>query len=224
MKTAKKYLLHKLRCLSIIILCVMGFSSQVFAAIIYTDDSRRVENAGGDGEGGSYSDTILPNAPYADMNVSGQTSALGGNGFSASGSGWAYSDFGWGSSWSYFDVSFTLTTESEFTLTGLLTGEDYNYGSGDASIELFDISGDNLLYSNSVSAYGFGYEEAVLNFDSILSAGDYRILVSAEPYFQDAASSYRINATVVSAVPVPAAVWLFGSGLIGLIAMARRRA
>jgi hypothetical protein len=27
----------------------------------------------------------------------------------------------------------------------------------------------------------------------------------------------------VAAVPVPAAVWLFGSGLIGLIGMARRR-
>jgi len=27
----------------------------------------------------------------------------------------------------------------------------------------------------------------------------------------------------VAAVPVPAAVWLFGSGLLGLIGMARRR-
>jgi len=28
----------------------------------------------------------------------------------------------------------------------------------------------------------------------------------------------------LSAVPVPAAVWLFGSGLIGLLGVARRRA
>jgi hypothetical protein len=27
----------------------------------------------------------------------------------------------------------------------------------------------------------------------------------------------------VSAIPVPAAVWLFGSGLIGLVGVARRR-
>lgn len=31
------------------------------------------------------------------------------------------------------------------------------------------------------------------------------------------------NLTAVSAVPVPAAVWLFGSGLLGLVAVARRR-
>ncbi|MCK4834876.1 MAG: VPLPA-CTERM sorting domain-containing protein, partial [Gammaproteobacteria bacterium] len=31
------------------------------------------------------------------------------------------------------------------------------------------------------------------------------------------------GAVNVPAVPVPAAVWLFGSGLIGLLAIARRR-
>ena len=35
------------------------------------------------------------------------------------------------------------------------------------------------------------------------------------------ASFYSMS---VAAVPVPAAVWLFGSGLIGLIGVARRKA
>jgi hypothetical protein len=33
-----------------------------------------------------------------------------------------------------------------------------------------------------------------------------------------------VSVTTVSAVPVPAAVWLFGSGLIGLAGVARRKA
>ncbi|MCK4951874.1 MAG: peptidylprolyl isomerase [Gammaproteobacteria bacterium] len=37
-------------------------------------------------------------------------------------------------------------------------------------------------------------------------------------------SSQLVMVNSVSAVPVPAAVWLFGSGLMGLIAVARRRA
>ena len=33
----------------------------------------------------------------------------------------------------------------------------------------------------------------------------------------------NVDYTIVSAVPVPAAVWLFGSGLIGLVGLARRK-
>jgi len=36
--------------------------------------------------------------------------------------------------------------------------------------------------------------------------------------------NYRLDDMVYSPVPVPAAVWLFGSGLIGLIGVARRKA
>jgi len=45
------------------------------------------------------------------------------------------------------------------------------------------------------------------------------------PPFQGAAPLFNGtgSADVVSAVPVPAAVWLFGSGLVGLAGVARRR-
>jgi len=36
--------------------------------------------------------------------------------------------------------------------------------------------------------------------------------------------SYSLSVSTVAVVPVPAAVWLFGSGLIGFVAVARRKA
>ncbi len=39
----------------------------------------------------------------------------------------------------------------------------------------------------------------------------------------DTSSAWAVHSGDVSAVPVPAAVWLFGSGLLGLVGMARRK-
>ena len=41
--------------------------------------------------------------------------------------------------------------------------------------------------------------------------------------FTDPNFTLTMTATPVSAVPVPAAVWLFGSGLLGMVGIARRR-
>jgi len=39
----------------------------------------------------------------------------------------------------------------------------------------------------------------------------------------DIGSGHSLTLTNISSVPVPAAVWLFGSGLLGLIGVARRK-
>ena len=62
---------------------------------------------------------------------------------------------------------------------------------------------------NSLSTTG------TLTVSAILNAG--------ENYFLDGDVGGWVYTDTVSAVPVPAAVWLFGSGLIGLIGMARRK-
>ena len=51
--------------------------------------------------------------------------------------------------------------------------------------------------------------------------------VSLSKFFPDGNPNYLIGSALVrdvSAVPVPAAVWLFGSGMLGLIGFARRKA
>ena len=42
--------------------------------------------------------------------------------------------------------------------------------------------------------------------------------------YVDIGSGNSMTVTSISAVPVPAAVWLFGSGLLGLLGISRRKA
>jgi hypothetical protein len=46
---------------------------------------------------------------------------------------------------------------------------------------------------------------------------------TADTVISDVVFSFGTNGETVPAIPIPAAVWLFGSGLLGLIAIARRR-
>ena len=80
--------------------------------------------------------------------------------------------------------------------------------------QLFD-SADALVTDLIVTSLG-GLGTA-LGFDQVLSNGDYRIrfsgVVSGAPVLQGQ----------ISAVPIPAAVWLFGSALVGLFGVKRSK-
>jgi hypothetical protein len=123
----------------------------------------------------------------------------------------------------------------------------------DAAIHVFQGSLDagSIYASNDDSAGNFGNDGTIRGNDAYISqvfeAGDYIIAISScgySPYFSvDEAvaglnqkaiipytagegdhGDYRITVSGdVSAVPVPAAVWLLGSGLTGLFALRKRR-
>ena len=77
-------------------------------------------------------------------------------------------------------------------------------------------------YSRRVSlktpslAEEIGYADHAITIDPTWEFADlYALTYSIPEFTQDSVS--------VSTVPIPAAVWLFGSGLLGLVGMARRK-
>ena len=96
------------------------------------------------------------------------------------------------------------------------------------------VSGDleviNDFGSNDGSEMDFGYLFGSIMFadGSIWTDVTFNLSPTLDTNTLDAAADGLGNPTVgtghaVSAVPVPAAIWLFGSGLIGLIGLARRK-
>ncbi|MFK5914193.1 MAG: VPLPA-CTERM sorting domain-containing protein [Woeseiaceae bacterium] len=87
---------------------------------------------------------------------------------------------------------------------------------------------------SSLIAFGFdenGYrgddgDPGLLFSGEALFALDYDTVFGADRVLEYAISptdSMRISTVGISTVPVPAAAWLFGSGLLGLVGMARRK-
>jgi hypothetical protein len=218
-------------CFGFFLLLVSAINQVSAATVDYTQDRRYTWSAGSDGDAYHYSDYYYPGAPYADANIPGQTSSLGGNGFSATGSGSTYSNYGWSSLESIFDITFSVANGTTMTMSGQLQGQDEYYGSGNASLFLYrgdNVLAANQLYGNGISAQddgsNNGYESAAISYSALLSAGEYRLVAMANPYFQMATSSFVINASFTPApVPLPAAVWLLGSGLLGLMGCVKRR-
>ena len=60
-----------------------------------------------------------------------------------------------------------------------------------------------------------------LSGTGIVSGNDYQNTNATWSFSAESSTLYSM--TVTTAVPVPAAVWLFGSGLIGLLGVARRK-
>ena len=98
----------------------------------------------------------------------------------------------------------------------------------DLSTDLISALSGYSIISNPLSTQGGVSNGPIYNFSSLNSASF--LVIGTSPRTGDlgpilsistGVSQFYINEIGFSAVPVPAAVWLFGSGLIGLIGVAR---
>lgn len=119
-----------------------------------------------------------------------------------------------------------FTDNGDGTYTGLLDFQVYNPGFGNprAWLEItWDITDDGMGNLAMITADGDGNGFA----GTIAGCGDGTPACTPSwagfPFPFEPTWDGQASASAVSAVPLPAAVWLFGSGLLGLAGVARTR-
>lgn len=153
---------------------------------------------------------------------------------------------GWNGTNSDDYLEFTLTVDSGFkaTLGDLWIGTRSSstgpgnmgfYSSIDNYASAFYTMAQDGVYKNEAIDLGFlgpitgsfsirlyEYGDTAVNGGITASTGTFRVT----DYYEGSAYNIGISGTVapISAVPVPAAAWLLGSGLLGLIGLKRKRA
>lgn len=103
-----------------------------------------------------------------------------------------------------------------FEMFGITNVDACPYDSCDASLAVYgsDEDNDNFVKFATVAIDVIGVDE----FGSVHLSTDFQSLDS-----EYHGSDYESGIALVRVVPVPAAAWLFGMGLIGLIGTARRK-
>ncbi len=124
-------------------------------------------------------------------------------------------------------VDFEVTTAQLFDLSGAVSSSDFggfSFGQADVSLRSQDGS-----FNLSFSTPFFDGHATPFDLSGTLFPNIYTLSANANisaDAFGIEASSGTADFTVdfkVSAVPIPAAAWLFGSGLLGLVGIARRK-
>ena len=147
------------------------------------------------------------------------------------------------------DLTITLTISDTITegldavwgtLTVTITEDDYDLNAGD-DVELWVYDNDGYFWDTELWAFDFevtSAEEAAKEVNRTFDVSwlaiftSYDVYAEAEvdkwasySYWDDSATTGEINVLVEppSAVPIPAAAWLFGSAILGLLGIARRK-
>jgi len=132
---------------------------------------------------------------------------------------------GWGGGFVYKDEAPSLAS------MGLTAGETYNFQfdmiSGTAGVTGIKVeswaNGGGIDNSGEINFNGNGTDWATYSIDYTIAAGadSFKIVLVGNAAAQTSFDNVGVN--VPSAVPVPAAAWLFGSALAGLVAVRRNK-
>jgi len=122
----------------------------------------------------------------------------------------------------YYDVAGDVSYGYDFILDIVGTGTISNVTGGDSDLgDVFGTGwrqfGGDFYGETGSSVFAFSFDFLAGAGSSLLISGSY-----TDANFLDAPIASSTLGTV-SAVPVPAAVWLFASGLIGLVGFSRRK-
>lgn len=125
-------------------------------------------------------------------------------------------------------LSVNLITDVDYTMSGFLhqaLRSDLN-NPGGYEIYLTDtssttpVSGIYLGFLGETSSTAEGWQQYSFSFTATAEMSNLSFLMFAP--ISNISAYPGLDSVSLSAVPVPAAVWLFGSGLIGLVGFARR--
>lgn len=122
----------------------------------------------------------------------------------------------------YYDVAGDTSYGYDFTLDITGIGSISNVGGGDSGLGNAFGSGWRQLGGDIYGETGNSVLGFSFNFTASEGAALYISGLYTDSNFMDASISSS-NIATVSAVPVPAAAWLFGSGLIGLFGITKRK-
>lgn len=111
---------------------------------------------------------------------------------------------------------FTLATMNDFQFSPVLSPNPVTiWAVGGFSFDMDDVvvnsqTATNLSLTGSGIVMGGGFDD---------TSGDWEFTANTV----DGSSTFSWSSSTLTAVPVPAAVWLFASGLLGMVGVARRR-
>ena len=133
------------------------------------------------------------------------------------------------------DVNFLLSTLSFGTLLAMFDDSDQSYTGSSLAITVPEIvgiagptgSGDFIATNESAATLTLsGSDQFILGISTdggSTWSGDTSVTYLGANAYTVSFSDGSVLEVDVQVIPVPAAVWLFGTGLVGLVAVARRR-